>query len=146
MRYTSPACSVFCSPPIMKIALPASIMPTCSCGWECSSTTALGSMSTRDIIIFSAAQVRMWTPGKMVCGLNSVGWGKNRLMAGLRAERENASKAEGPCWRCSLWGENVSTQTDSQQKVDLGRLADHKRHRDRFKSNGAQAAAAVDRP
>src|SRR5262249_5350039 len=80
---------------------PASRMPTCSCGCACSSTTAPGSISTTDSIIFSAAQVRMWTPGKIVCRLISSGVGKNSLITGLAAEMESAGECVRRRGRCS---------------------------------------------
>ena len=72
----SPGWSVFCSPPIVNMTRPCNRMPTCSCGWECSSTTACGSRSTTESIIFSAAQVRIVTTGKIVWREHSSTLGK----------------------------------------------------------------------
>src|SRR5437660_8771124 len=86
-----------------KVARPSRTIPTCSCGWACSSTTTCGAMSTTDSIIRSAAQVRIWTPGKIVCRAHSSGEGKYRLTgegrwekpAGGGVAREAAPAAHG---------------------------------------------------
>src|SRR5262249_13041859 len=146
MRNRSPGPSVCSSPPIQNTARPVRTMPTCSWGWACSSTTACGSRSTTDSIILSAAQVWMRTPGKMVCRLNSPGAGKNRLIAGASAQRENAGKGRVPRRRSAFAPGCRSTHGDAHQVMDLGRLADHERHGDRVEGDGAQAALVVDGP
>src|SRR5262245_16922629 len=143
MRYRSPGRSVFCSSPMKKIAWPSRTIPTCSWGWECSSTTACGWRSTTESIIFSAAAVRMVTPGKIVCWPHSSGVGKKQLTASSN-ERGGASferthpplQLSTDCSRCKAAAEHA---------MYLGALADDERHGRGVEGNGAQAAVALPR-
>src|SRR5262245_22317431 len=71
-------------------------MPTCSWGWECSSTTAPGSNSATDIIIFSAVQVAMWTPGKIVWRAHCSGVGEYWLIEAPNPGVSGKQTGRGP--------------------------------------------------
>src|SRR5262249_1966827 len=107
-----------------KTARPSSSMPTCSCGWACSSTTERGSRSTTEIIIFSAEQVRMCTPGKVVWREHSSGVGKNSLTRASPQETQApAGTRPGPRWRLMV----NRGPSPGQHEVDLGALLDDQR-------------------
>src|SRR3970040_2314312 len=60
-------------PPTASSISPDTIIPICSCGWECSGTTAFGSRVTRENISFSPEAIFAVTPGASRRGAMSAG-------------------------------------------------------------------------
>ena len=67
-KYISFPDSTRVSPSIVNSIVPDTIIPICSCGWECVGTTAFGARVTRENIIFSPEAIFAVTPGASILG------------------------------------------------------------------------------